>query len=124
MGRGSVECSADGRRFGFRAPGGSAELQLDYANFVRIAGDTEIRISALENGRNQIQMAKGLITCRVLRDTNVQSEISTPAVAVHPLRQTAVRVEVAPDGAPESSFARATWKFPPPAAPSASTKAT
>ncbi len=80
------------------AAGGSAELQLDYANFVRIAGDSEIRISALENGRYQIQMAKGLITYRVLRDTNVQSEISTPAVAVHPLRQTAVRVEVAPDG--------------------------
>ena len=80
------------------ATGGSAELQLDYANFVRIAGDSEIRISALENGRNQIQMAKGLITYRVLRDTNTQSEISTPAVAVHPLRQTAVRVEVAPDG--------------------------
>jgi hypothetical protein len=80
------------------AAGGSAELQLDFANFVRIAGDSEIRISALENGRIQIQMAKGLITYRVLRDTNVQSEISTPAVAVHPLRQTAVRVEVAPDG--------------------------
>jgi FecR protein len=80
------------------ATGGSAELQLDYANFVRIAGDSEIRISALENGRNQIQMAKGLITYRVLRDTNAQSEISTPAVAVHPLRQAAVRVEVAPDG--------------------------
>ena len=81
------------------APGGSAELQLDYADFVRIAGDSEIRISVLENGRNQIQVAKGLVTYRVLRDTNTQSEISTPAVAVHPLRQTAVRVEVAPDGA-------------------------
>jgi hypothetical protein len=81
------------------APGGSAELQLDYADFVRIGGDSEIRLSVLENGRNQIQIAKGLITYRVLRDTNTQSEISTPAVAVHPLRQTAVRVEVAPDGA-------------------------
>ncbi|HEY3838109.1 MAG TPA: DUF6600 domain-containing protein [Bryobacteraceae bacterium] len=80
------------------ATGGSAELQLDYANFVRIAGDSEIRISVLENGRDQIQIAKGLITYRVLRDTNAQSEISTPAVAVRPLQQTAVRVEVAPDG--------------------------
>jgi hypothetical protein len=81
------------------APNGSAELQLDYANFVRISGDSEVRISALENGRNQIQIAKGLITWRVLRDSNVQSEISTPAVAVRPLRMAAVRVEVAPDGA-------------------------
>jgi hypothetical protein len=80
------------------AAGGSAELQLDFADFVRIAGDSEVRISALENGRDQIQMAKGLITYSVLRETNVQPEISTPAVAVRPLRQTAVRVEVAPDG--------------------------
>lgn len=80
-------------------PGGSAELQLDYADFVRIGGDSEVRISILENGRNQIQVAKGLITYRVLRDTNTQAEISTPAVAVHPLRDAAVRVEVAPDGA-------------------------
>jgi Family of unknown function (DUF6600)/FecR protein len=85
------------------AAGGTAELQLDYANFVRIGGDSEVRISALENGRNQIQIAKGLITWRVLRDpvagqNGTQSEISTPAVAVRPQRQTAVRVEVAPDG--------------------------
>ena len=33
------------------APGGSAELQLDYADFVRISGDSEIRISQLDNGR-------------------------------------------------------------------------
>jgi hypothetical protein len=80
------------------SPGGSAELQLDNANFVRIAGDSEIRIAALENGRNQIQVAKGLITYRVLRPSNAQSEISSPSVAVHPLRVAAVRVEVSPDG--------------------------
>jgi len=80
------------------APGGSAELQLDNANFVRIAGDSEIRISSLDNGHDQIQIAKGLITWRALRDSNVQAEISTPLVAVHPLRLSAVRVEAAPDG--------------------------
>lgn len=80
------------------APGASAELQLDYANFIRIGGDSEIRISQLENGRNQVQMSRGLVTWRVLRDSNVQSEISTPAVAVHPLRLSAVRVEVTADG--------------------------
>jgi len=62
-------------------PNGRAELQLDNGNFVRIAGDSEIRIGDLENGRSQIQIAKGLITWHSLRDTNMQSEISTPAVA-------------------------------------------
>ena len=41
------------------APGGSVELQLDYANFVRIGGDSEVRISQLDNGRQQIQVSKG-----------------------------------------------------------------
>ncbi len=77
---------------------GSAELQLDSGNFVRLSGETEIRISDLENGRNQIQIGRGLITYRVLRDSATQSEISTPAVAVRPVHASAVRVEVAPDG--------------------------
>lgn len=80
------------------APGGQAELQLDYANFVRIAADSEIRISDLSTGRNQIQVARGLVTYRALRDSNVQAEISTPVVAVHPMRLATVRVEVGPDG--------------------------
>jgi hypothetical protein len=88
------------------APGGSAEMQLDYADFLRIGGDSEIRISQLDNGRQQVQVSRGLVTWRVLRDANVaipgsniQSEISTPAVAIHPQRLSEVRVEVAADGA-------------------------
>src|SRR5579863_5667923 len=40
------------------APGGSAEFQLDYANFVRVGGDSEVRISQLDNGRQQIQVSR------------------------------------------------------------------
>jgi hypothetical protein len=84
------------------APNGSAEMQLDYANYLRVGGDSEIRISQLDNSRQQVQVSRGLVTWRVLRDSNgsnTQSEISTPAVAVHPLRLSEVRVEVAADGA-------------------------
>ena len=81
------------------APGASVEMQLDYANFVRIGGDSEIRISQFDNGRNQIQVSRGIVTWRVLRDSNAQSEISTPVAAVHPLRLAAVRAEVLADGA-------------------------
>jgi hypothetical protein len=79
-------------------PGGSAEMQLDFANFVRIGGDSEIRISELESGRSQIQVAHGILTWRVLRESNAQSEISTPSAAIHPLRLAAVRTEVSLDG--------------------------
>jgi hypothetical protein len=80
------------------APNGRAELQLDNGNFIRIAGDSEIRIGDLEPGRSQIQIARGLITWRSLRDSGMQSEISTPAVAIHPQRLAEVRAEVGPDG--------------------------
>ena len=78
-------------------PGGRAEVQFDYGNFVRIAGDSELRISDLENGRYQVQMARGMATWRVLRESPAQAEISTPLVAVHPERDTEVRVDIAPD---------------------------
>jgi hypothetical protein len=80
------------------APNGSAEIQLDYADYVRVGGDSEIRISQLDDGRNQVQVAKGLVTWRVLRESSAQSEMSTPVLAVRPLRLAEVRVEVAPDG--------------------------
>jgi hypothetical protein len=80
------------------AANGRAEVQLDNANFIRIAGDSEIRISDLDPGHTQIQIARGLMTWHSLRDNNMQSEISTPTVAVHPQRLAEVRVEVGPDG--------------------------
>ncbi len=80
------------------AAGGRAEIQLDAAHYIRMAGDTELRLADLENGRYQIQVAHGLVTWRVLRDTQVQAEINTPLVGVHPGPQSIVRVEVATDG--------------------------
>jgi len=80
------------------AAGGAVEIQLDRANFVRMAGDSEIRLSNLDPGHYQIQLAKGLVTWRVLGVPAGQPEISTPLVAVHPGRDATVRVEVAPDG--------------------------
>ncbi len=80
------------------ASSGQVEVQLDYADFLRLAGDTEVRLANLSDGRGQLQVGRGLILYRALRDSAVQTEISTPSVAVHPLRLSAVRVEVAADG--------------------------
>ncbi len=80
------------------SPGGAAEFQLDFSSFARVAGDSEVRIAEFENGRVQLQLAKGLVTYRVLRQTNGVAEISTPLAAVRPNGIASVRVEVAPDG--------------------------
>ncbi len=78
--------------------GGRAEVQLDAAHFLRIGGDTEVRLADIENGHYQIQVAHGLVTWRILSDSQSQAEIDTPLVGVHPGRQSVVRVEVNPDG--------------------------
>jgi hypothetical protein len=80
------------------AAGGRAEIQLDAAHFLRIAGDTELRLADLDNGHFQIQIAHGMVTWRVLRDSQAQAEIDTPLVGVHPGPQSAVRVNVDADG--------------------------
>ena len=81
---------------------GQAEIELDNANFLRLAGDSEVRLADLadqtQGAHSEIQVARGLIMFRGLRNSNAQTEISTPGVAVHPLGLAAVRVEVAPDG--------------------------
>lgn len=78
-----------------------AELQFDSANFVRLASHTELRLTELVNRRYQIQLAEGTVTFAVIRDTNADVEISTPTVAVRPLRRGNYRVFVRPDGSTE-----------------------
>jgi hypothetical protein len=80
---------------------GRAEVEFDGANLVRVAGSTELRMGDLEYKHFQVQIAQGLVTFRVLRDNDAQVEISTPTVAVHPLRQGIYRVSVSPDGLTE-----------------------
>lgn len=81
------------------AAGGRAEIEIDAAHFLRIGGDTELRLADLENGHYQVQVSHGMIVWRVLRESQAQADISTPLVSVHPGPQSTVRVEVSADGA-------------------------
>lgn len=82
-------------------PSSRAEMQLDYSNFARIAADSELRLSELEDGRYGIQLAAGTMTYRVLRDLEAEIEISTPSVAIRPLKKGTYRISVSPDGTTE-----------------------
>lgn len=75
----------------------AAEVQFDHAHYARMAGDTEIRVVQIDGGLHRVQLSRGLLTWRVLRETSVPAEISTPLLAVRPVGMAAVRVEVAPD---------------------------
>lgn len=78
-----------------------AEVQFDWANMIRLASNTEIRLAELENQRYIVQVARGMVTFRVLRDFDADIEISTPSVSVRPVKQGTYRVEVLANGESE-----------------------
>lgn len=78
--------------------GARAELQFDSANFLRLAQDTEVEMADLQFERYIVQIARGTIIWRVLRDQEASVEISTPAVSVRPVRRGVYRVTVLYDG--------------------------
>jgi hypothetical protein len=78
-----------------------AEIQLDYANMIRLAANTEVRFSELEYGRYQVQIARGTVTFSVLRDSDSDVDLSTPNVSVRPLEKGRYRVSVRDDGTTE-----------------------
>jgi hypothetical protein len=74
------------------------EIQLDYANVIRLAPQTEAKVADLSRTSIQIQVAQGLLFLTVFKGSEADVEIDTPNVAVRPLRDGSYRVEVDPAG--------------------------
>ncbi len=81
--------------------GSRAEVQFDSSNMIRVGSLAEIRLSELEYNRFQIQIARGTVTFRVLRDQTSDVELSTPTVSVRPVTRGSFRVTVRDDGSTE-----------------------
>lgn len=81
--------------------GSRTELQFDWANFLRVAANAEVRLAELEQKRYIVQVAHGTVTWRVLRDQDAYIEISTPSISVRPLRRGTYRITVQEDGSSE-----------------------
>jgi len=58
------------------------ELQLDYANLLRLAEHTQANITNLTRSRIQIQFGHGMGNYTVLRNSEAEAEIDTPNVAI------------------------------------------
>jgi hypothetical protein len=81
--------------------GSHAEIQFDFANLIRLAPNTEVRMGELEYHSYLIQVVHGTVMFRGLRDSDAKIELSTPNVSVAPMRQGTYRVTVRPDGQSE-----------------------
>jgi hypothetical protein len=82
-------------------PGSRTELQLDYANVLRLDQGAEAKVAELTRTRIQIQVASGLVDFAVFNGTEADVEIDTPNMAIHPLvGQGIYRIQV---NSPEST---------------------
>jgi hypothetical protein len=70
------------------------EVQFDAANLLRFGANTELRLTQLEYGRTQMELARGIVTYRVLRPSDSNVEIDTPTVSVRPAKQGSYRISV------------------------------
>jgi hypothetical protein len=74
--------------------GSRAEIELDYANVLRLAGQTEASIATLSHDQIQVQVAQGLVDYWVDKNNQANLEIDTPNAAIHPLEAGVYRIEV------------------------------
>jgi hypothetical protein len=78
-------------------PNSRAEVQLDYANVLRLGSNSTAKIANLDRKTIQVQVAQGLVNYDVLVQDEAQAEIDTPNVAIHPLGNGRYRIEVDPN---------------------------
>jgi hypothetical protein len=73
-----------------------AEIQLDYANVLRLSAHSQAKIADLSRTRIQVQVAQGYASYTMAKG-EAEVEIDSPNVAVHPLKQGRYRVQVLSD---------------------------
>ncbi len=82
-------------------PNSRAEVQFDASNLVRLGGNGELRLTQLESARYQMELARGVMTYRMLRSSDGNIEIDTPSLSVRPSRQGSFRISVNDSGETE-----------------------
>jgi hypothetical protein len=75
-----------------------SELQLDYANILRLSSQSVANVTTLDNAQIQIQLAQGLAFYTILKGAEANAEIDTPNVALHPRGEGEFRIQVNPAG--------------------------
>ncbi|MCZ2154659.1 MAG: FecR family protein, partial [Bryobacterales bacterium] len=82
-------------------PNARAEVQFDYAHFVRLAPNTELRMQDLKQDRYLVAVAEGTVGFSRVEDYNSDVEVNTPSISVRPAKRGEYRVSVYPDGTTE-----------------------
>jgi len=81
--------------------GGRAEIQLDYANVLRLSDGATVKIANISRESIQVQIGQGLVTYSLLNGAEASTEIDTPNSSIHPGGPGEYRISVTPDGQTE-----------------------
>ncbi len=74
------------------------ELQLDYANMLRLAEHSQANVTTLTRSQIQIQLGRGMANYTVLKNSDADAEIDTPNVAIRTgRRESSFRILVTAD---------------------------
>jgi hypothetical protein len=73
------------------------EIQLDFADLLRLAARSQVKIADLTRKRIQVQVAQGYTSYSVMKGGEADVEIDSPNAAVHPLKVGRYRVQVNSD---------------------------
>jgi Family of unknown function (DUF6600)/FecR protein len=74
-----------------------SEIQLDYANVLRLDQQSQANVADLTRSRIQLQLSQGNANFDVLEGSESEAEIDTPNVAVHPSQAGSYRIQIDPD---------------------------
>jgi hypothetical protein len=79
--------------------GGRTEVELDFANVLRLGPNSKANIANFTKRNIQIQLGQGIADYVVWKNSETEPEIDTPNVALHPAHHDGIfRIEVRPDG--------------------------
>jgi hypothetical protein len=71
-----------------------AEVQLDFANVLRLDQNSDVKIADLAQKHIQVQVASGLVDFTVFKGTEAEVEIDTPNMAVRLLGEGVYRIRI------------------------------
>src|SRR6476469_4413050 len=77
------------------------EIQLDYADILRLSARSQAKIADLTRTRIQLQIAQGYASYSMFKGGEADVEIDTPNVSVRPLKNGRYRVQVNSDSETE-----------------------
>jgi hypothetical protein len=84
------------------------EVQLDFANMMRLDQNAQVKIAALVQGRIQIQVANGTVDYTVFKGSEANVEIDTPNMAVIPQGPGVYRIQIDGDSQTEVTVRKGT----------------